>query len=86
MGFGVVWLMGEDSLGSSCGQCSVLIRGRAVLGGVFASWCVNFPLDQKIEQIHPIALPVAVTIAREATVVAEQHLSFTLCMVAPDCV
>lgn len=66
-GLQVVWLMGVDSLGSSCGQCSVLIRGRAVLGGFFTSWCVNFLLHQKMEQSHPTCLPVAVSVARKAT-------------------
>lgn len=66
-GLQVVWLMGVDSLGSSCGQCSVFIRGRAVLGGFFTSWCVNFLLDQHIEQSHPTCLPVAVSVARKAT-------------------
>lgn len=57
--------MGAGSLGSSCGQCSVLTRGRAVLGGFFISWCVNFLLDQQIRLIP--CLPVAVSVAREAT-------------------
>lgn len=55
LGLQVLWLMGAGSLGSSCGQCSVLIRGRAVLGGFFISWCVNFLLDQQIKQTHPLS-------------------------------
>lgn len=67
LGLQVAWLMGVDSLGSSCRQCSVLIRGRAVLEGLFTSWCVNFLLDEQIEETHPTCLPVAVSVAREAT-------------------
>lgn len=91
-GLQVVGLTGAGSLGSFCGQCSLLIRGRAVLGGVFTSWCFHLLLDQHIEQPYP-AFCWLLSVARKAigssgragSPLHSLHGHTTLCLTSKCC-
>lgn len=85
-------LTAVGSLGSFCGQCSLLIRGRAVLAGVFTSRCFHFLLDQQMGHPHPTFCQ-SLSVARKATgssgragsLLHSLHGHTTLCLTSKCC-